>query len=283
MFKFLLGGIICGIKCSDKNYLAYIHELFKDFESDKNYDFAINFKVIDGDGFNKKRHIIKKDGSYIEIMDVKKQRNTIYFNHSKLKGNFDLDKLKGSVTLFRIRDCVVHSEKIVILRDFIRTIFAFLLLRKGKLLVHSAGVFKKRKAFLFVGKATEGKSTIAKFCIEKGYNLLSDECVLIYKDKGRTIAAGTPLGPRWKLNNSATKLEKIFLIKKSRRLNTKELRKCEGIAKIQHNIFPNTLLDLKRFREHFAGVFLVSLDLLSDIPFYELNNEKNDKFLRFLE
>ena len=75
---------------------------------------------------------------------------------------------------------------------FLRSLISFLLLRYGGFMLHSAGLVKNGKAYLFLGKSGAGKSTLSKLAAAAGAEVISDEINLLRFEKGKFRACGSP-------------------------------------------------------------------------------------------
>ncbi len=71
----------------------------------------------------------------------------------------------------------------------VRALFQIATLRQGGVLLHAASASFGHSAIVALGPSGAGKSTLARFCLEAGGELLSDETVALYPD-GRVY--GTP-------------------------------------------------------------------------------------------
>ena len=75
---------------------------------------------------------------------------------------------------------------------FLRSLISFLLIRSGGFMLHSAGLVKNGKAYLFLGKSGAGKSTLSKLAAAAGTEVISDEINLLRFEKGCFRAYGSP-------------------------------------------------------------------------------------------
>ena len=89
------------------------------------------------------------------------------------------------------------------------------LARIGSVIVHACGIDYKGKGILFVGESGAGKSTLTKIWDqEPGVEILSDDRVIVRKDKSRYWIYGTPWhGDARFASPAKVKLEKIFFIR----------------------------------------------------------------------
>ena len=101
---------------------------------------------------------------------------------------------------------------------FLRSFISFLLIRSGGFMLHSAGLVKNGKAYLFLGKSGAGKSTLSKLAAGAGAEVISDEINLLRFEKGRFLVYGSPF---WGEMRSAGRqgnwpLGGIYLLKKAK-------------------------------------------------------------------
>jgi hypothetical protein len=76
---------------------------------------------------------------------------------------------------------------------FLRSLISFLLIRDGGFMLHSAGLVKNGKAYIFPGKSGAGKSTLSKLAASsRGVEVISDEINLLRFRKGRWRVYGSP-------------------------------------------------------------------------------------------
>lgn len=75
---------------------------------------------------------------------------------------------------------------------FLRSLISSLLPRRGGFMLHSAGIVKKGKAYLFLGESGAGKSTLSKLAAGAGLEVVSDEMNLLRLEGGRYRVYGSP-------------------------------------------------------------------------------------------
>lgn len=99
------------------------------------------------------------------------------------KASLDLETGSGSLGAAANEQC---------LDAFLRSLISFLLLRSGGFMLHSAGLVRNGKAYLFLGKSGAGKSTLSRLAAAAGTEVLSDEINLLRFEKGRFRVYGSP-------------------------------------------------------------------------------------------
>ena len=91
------------------------------------------------------------------------------------------------------------------------------LVRRGGLLLHSAGVLTERRGFVFTGSSGAGKSTLSDFFAARGATVLSDERTIIRKRADRFVIYGTPwVGSSYHARNEAGPLSQLYCIRHGR-------------------------------------------------------------------
>lgn len=69
-----------------------------------------------------------------------------------------------------------------VLENFLRIVFAYHVLKRGGVLLHSAGVVYRGAAYLFCGRSNAGKSTLARKAAATGAAVLSDDINLVFRE-----------------------------------------------------------------------------------------------------
>ena len=117
--------------------------------------------------------------------------------------------------------------------NFLRVLYAWRCIYQGGLLVHSAGVIKDGKAFVFFGPSGSGKTTIARLLSDQ--TILSDDLVIIKKRNGNYKAYGVPFRgdvPEAPRTNAQANLHGVFRLKKDTSHFTKPLGHSQAVAEL---------------------------------------------------
>lgn len=75
---------------------------------------------------------------------------------------------------------------------FLRSYIGHRLLRRGGLMLHSAGLVRHGRAYIFPGKSGAGKSTLARLAQARGAEVISDEINLLVPALGGWRVFGSP-------------------------------------------------------------------------------------------
>lgn len=120
-----------------------------------------------------------------------------------------------------------------IFENFFRVLSAYRLLEVGGVLLHSAGVLRGGRAFLFLGRSGAGKSTLSRLAEERGGEVLSDDMNALLPDGGRAAVAALPftgdLGDR-RRPHSLFPLAALMRLEKSAADEVRPLTRAEAVA-----------------------------------------------------
>jgi HprK-related kinase B len=80
--------------------------------------------------------------------------------------------------------------------NLVNACFAKVVLRRGHVLLHAAGVSRDGRAVVLAGLPGAGKSSAALHLVDAGFRFVSNDRVLVRADRGRVEALGYPKQPR---------------------------------------------------------------------------------------
>lgn len=123
-----------------------------------------------------------------------------------------------------------------VLENFLRTVLAHHVLDRGGVLLHSAGILHQGFAYLFFGRSSAGKTTLACKAFEAGASVLSDDINLVIEKNGGYHACKVPFTGEF--GRRAEKLPGIgsfpigglALLEKAPKLAAAPVRPAEGLA-----------------------------------------------------
>jgi hypothetical protein len=104
-----------------------------------------------------------------------------------------------------------------LMQPLLELLLVNLLAKQEGIMVHGLGINDKKTGMAFVGESGAGKSTLAEFWkSEEAVNILSDEHIIIRKEKDQFWLYGTPWpGMAMATSSKKARLEKIFFIEHS--------------------------------------------------------------------
>jgi len=212
---------------------------------------------------------------------------------------------KGSVRLKRGDfDCIVDpgtgagrleiSPSQQSFDSFLRTLYSWALLRGGGCMLHSAGIVKNGKAYIFLGKSGAGKSTLSKLAaassrcpavqppsrLAAGIEVLSDEINLVRFEKGTFKVYGSPFWGEMRNEGrpGSWPLGGFFLLKKA---NVNRLGTCTKSEALK--LLLRCLVNFDRSHKAAGDVLRTAARLLAKARFSRLEfTKKNAGFLELI-
>jgi len=157
--------------------------------------------------------------------------------------------------------------------SFLRTLYSWELLREGGLLLHCAGLVKKGKAYLFLGRSGAGKSTLSKLAAAAGAEIISDELNLVRSRKGRFVVYGSPFWGEMRNEGrqGAWPLAKVFILDKAKLNRVSDVSSGRSLA-----VLLRCLMSFSRSRGASAAALSGATRLMAEIPFSRLEFSKSD-------
>ncbi|MFH1678953.1 MAG: hypothetical protein ABH914_04995 [Candidatus Omnitrophota bacterium] len=124
-----------------------------------------------------------------------------------------------------------------IFENFLRVFYSLLLLPNKGFLIHSLGLERDGKGYLFVGPSSSGKSTTAGNAAD--FKVMSDELMIARQVEGKFYLFSTPFAGdyRGKISALRTPLKRILFLSKELPMSYKPLKKMEKFISLLENIF----------------------------------------------
>ncbi len=163
--------------------------------------------------------------------------------------------------------------------NFLRVLYSWRCIHKDALLIHSAGVIKDGKAFVFFGPSGSGKTTTARLSLD--HVVLSDDLVVIkkrnvaYKAYGVPFRGDMPEAPR---TNAQADLCGLFRLKKDTSHFATPLRHSQAAAELISCV-PFVMEDPIMNQR----VMDICADLAASVPVKELHFSQDQGFWRVID
>ncbi len=143
---------------------------------------------------------------------------------------------------------------------------AHLALRGDGLIVHAAAAVLNGRGLAFVGPSGAGKTTVVRWCRERGAVVLNDERILIWRDAQGFRVGGTPWhGELPEVSSSTAPLGRVFLLAHGETNRFSRWRPARAVAQV----VPEAFLPIWS-PEAMAGLLHVSERLVREVPTGEL-------------
>lgn len=163
---------------------------------------------------------------------------------------------------------------------FLRSLISSRLLRAGGFMLHCAGLVKKGRAYLFLGRSGAGKSTLSKLAAAAGCEVISDEINLLRPSGKGFRVHGSPFWGEMRADGrpGSWPLGGIYLLRKA---GANRLAPCGGSEALK--LLLRCLLNFEKG----PGISALALDnaaaLLENTAFARLEFSKKDAaFLELL-
>ena len=160
------------------------------------------------------------------------------------------------------------------LEYFLRLVYAYLGFRAGGFLIHSAGIRKEGRSYLFFGPSGSGKSTVTTLSVQD--QVLNDDLVMLLPGKGHWNAFSTPFwnqGRGIDSQPSEAPLAGMYRLVKDRRNFLEPASAGEALADLMACIPV-----LSRSAAFSAGLIQRCSALLNQVPVYRLHFVPDNSF-----
>jgi hypothetical protein len=189
------------------------------------------------------------------------------FQRSDFAGCLDLNARRGRTVFEK------NAEPFAV-ESFLRISYSFLAVDRGGLLLHSAGVLRNGRGYIFPGRSGTGKSTIASLATSTE-TVLSDEMVVVRQGGDGYLVYSTPFygtNPSAERNIAAL-LQAAFLPVKDQAVNLKPARPAQALSKLLAGVlfFSQEPALARRLMD-------IGADIVTHVPFYELHFRRDGSF-----
>lgn len=119
------------------------------------------------------------------------------------------------------------------IENFLRVLYAWLCIEDNSLLLHACGISRHQRGYVFFGPSGSGKTTTAR--LSANDTILSDDLVIIKKNRGRFLVYGTPFRgdlPEAPRTNQSADLAGAYALTKDSRHFLAPLAPSEAVARL---------------------------------------------------
>lgn len=258
MIKIEIADICVGLSVDDERTAQQILDRYVDFLSPSGMpEVTVQVEVRDGVQF-----VPIEPGPH--VVNLSFQDSGLTFESYFEAGSVDMDTGQGKL-LMAPRSNV---------ENFLRVLYSWRCIYKHALLIHSAGVIKGRKAFVFFGHSRSGKTTVTR--LSSDHRVLSDDMIIIkkkyetYKAYGVPFRGDMPVAPR---ANAHASLHGLFLLRKDTSHFTMPLGHSQAVAELISCV-PFVIEDLAMSQRAMD----ICADLVASVPVKELHFRRDQCF-----
>ena len=147
-----------------------------------------------------------------------------------------------------------------------QVLLMYALADRGGIFMHASAVESNGKGYIFPGRSGAGKSTISRFFAATGYNLLSDDRIVVRKINGDFYAFGTPwAGDAGIAENRRLPLGGIFFLSQSSENRIQKLTPAEAVERLM------PVSSVPWFdKQAVPGILSFCEDLVLHVPAYDI-------------
>jgi hypothetical protein len=175
------------------------------------------------------------------------------------KGYYDFNNRIGELS-------VSLKNPQIIIENYLRLIYAITIFSSGGLLLHSAGIIRKERAYIFFGHSGSGKTTISR--ISKKSTVLSDDLVILLPSSNHWVAHATPF---WnpiegQFVHTSASINGLYHLVQDRKVFKVKLSKSKALAELLSNV---PIIPL--FPEMNNRLLERGLNIINSLPIYALH------------
>ena len=234
-YRMEMAGYSLEIKCEDERMVSYLEQEFQKFAGGDGSDISIDLSVVrvDGDAPG----AVRRDCVRLPVPGG----STLDVEWNKDAGNIRLDATAYTAGENR-QDNGLFVESFLANYTFSLVLQQLRRERVDELfLVHSCGVEKDGRAFLFAGRSGSGKSTIGMKLLARGERVLGDDMIPVSRGEAGWQAHASPMGgdiPRPLLANTSAPLEAVYFLEHSGENICRRLDTTQALASLMSSVVP---------------------------------------------
>ncbi len=244
-----IAGFSIGITAEKGEYLEKLENFYEGFISHKRKsDFSINIH-------NKP---VEKRAPSTSLVSLIKKNNSYSVVSKSLKFY-----ILGDIYPGEEKGDYYHRNKFFVkpfFDSFLRTCVQFLLEKKGGVILHASAVDLNGKGFVFSGPPNIGKTTIVN--LKKGLDIVAEDCVILGRQNNSYFMFETPWSGK---RNKKVRLDKIFFLKKYKRLKFQRLNRAGALMETTSNAAMD-IFGEDKYKKAFNNLE----NLITEIPCYNL-------------
>ena len=231
--------------------------------------------------FTAKDDIAGKDTWLLDSIDIDKEGSKKKLSRGMKSFFFDdpvrIDLKNRRITHFHSNDTMspVFNDRLVAYA------YSQALALGAGMLLHAAAVVKDRKAFLFLGRSGDGKSTAASLSVK--HKVIGDDVIAVRRS-GSSYCVFPTLWKQAPFTKGAqrarAKAAALFFIKKSDRVSFKPTPPEEAFKRM---LYSHIHFLAYTQRPLLDDIFVTVSDLVRDVPAYDMEFTRDDDFWPELE
>jgi hypothetical protein len=270
------GNFTIAFRCERSEIIDFLNLHFNSHLSEALPAFTIDIKVVPGD----KAAVLYTIQRYTHTIENKK----FNFGPNLVTGSWDTDRRQCTIT---VCDFLLTHEGVWLFDRFLCRIFYSLALDGGQtstqtIIVHSAGIIRNNRGYIFFGPPGSGKSTITN--LSRKFTVLHDDMNILSLHDSSVSVEGTPFNPKLiERTDCRGTLSMICSLHQSLEVKIERGTVGDCVQKIVSETFlPIPLLSENR-KHAFEYMLHCVKKLAIMVPYYRLYFKKDDSFWNVID
>jgi hypothetical protein len=273
----IFGSYILKFTCNQQSTLDLLYSHFRDCLSDKEPDISILMTVVSPDKITTVKEVSESRYAYLDD-------KTVNFGPNLIEGRWDF---QNNIFKFTVSQSLMVQEELWLFDRFLCSLYYTLVMNDTNrnhcpFIVHSSGVIRDGRGYIYFGPPESGKSTIAS--LSRKFTVIHDDMNIVTLDGKSVMIEGVPFNPKLiNRTNEKAPLSMICSLHKSDTVKLERGSADEFTRKALAEIFlPMPLFSNDR-NSAFNYLLACVKELSQRVPYYRLYFKKDDNFWECIE
>jgi hypothetical protein len=271
------GSYVLRFICEDQGVTDLLELHFHDYLSDARPDVSIIMTVVTQEKISTVKNVSASRYAFLD-------KETVNFGPNLIEGRWDF---KSNVFSFAVSQSLMVQEELWLFDRFLCRVYYTLVLNDTNrnhrpFILHSSGVIRDGRGYIFFGPPESGKSTVAS--LSRKFAVIHDDMNIVTLDGTSVMIEGVPFNPKLiHRTNEKAPLSMICSLHKSDTIKLERGSADEFTRKALAEIFlPMPLFSNDR-NSAFNYLLACVKELSQRAPYYRLYFKKDDKFWECIE
>jgi len=267
-YNLKIGNLVFGIRVAETFLFQWFSEYFKQENEKDSTDMIVDIKV------SRPSDVSFVPDSFFQSKRL--SRNTFKMEGRLLRGRYSHRRKHATLILHPV---MIETDASRVFEQCFYQLYYTALgeAYKESPLIHSSGVIKDNKGYLFLGPSEAGKSTVAE--LSSNYTVINDEITIVDISGETPMLRSTPFNGLFRDKSSGSApLFGIFVLEKSNNDSIQLLKQSSAVRPVADQIIPPVAI----LEEMKSDVYFKQLDIVNvinkKVPIYKLYFTKSNRF-----
>lgn len=254
-----VGSVTIGLVFGNKIKFRQFEEYFRGYCNSNETDITIKLN------FTERRGCTEVPDSLF----LSKTASTKEFSagNGLIRGKYNFKK---DVWNFSVHNIIVEEDYTRVFEQILYQAYNSVSKHNDSYLIHSCGIIKDNRGYLFVGPPESGKSTIAQ--LSRNLHVINDEINLVDLRKGNPILTGTPFNGLYRDKRPGqAPLEGIFILNQAPFHGVDRISGGRAIKPLAKEIVPRIGLNELLTSATYIDMIDSATKLFEHVPLYRLD------------